>query len=174
MQNYLGRKSVNTEQEWRDTVKNIRSIVSFPEVKKAEEIAINKIQQYVLRYGSDNLAYGWSGGKDSIVLSEICMKAGINKGVFGTCDLEYPEFLRWATEHMPKGVEPVSCGKDMKWLERNQDMIIPDNNALKGRWYTITHRIAQKKYYDSKKLSGIILGRRRADGNFSKNGESSD
>lgn len=174
MRKQLGRKAVNTEQEWLETAKNIESIVSLGEIRHTEEKAIEKIKEYASCYGSDNLAYGWSGGKDSLVISRLCLKAGVKKGVFGTCDLEYPSFLNWVKQNIPYGVEPVSSGKDLMWLAKHQEMVFPDNNALKGKWYTITHRVSQKKYYDKRKLSGMILGRRKSDGNFTRNGESKD
>lgn len=161
----LKSKRSLTEQEWITAFNNSWKIVPFEHIQKIEASAIALVQKYISMYGANNLAYAWSGGKDSILISEICRKAGITQGMFGTCDLEYPEFQKWVNENIPSGVEPVSSGRDLEWLLERQDKIFPSDTKVRAWWFQNTHRVSQKKYYREKNLSGIFLGRRRIDGN---------
>ena len=62
-------------------------------------------------------AYAWSAGKDSLVLGEICEKAGIDQSVLVRCNLEYPAFIAWIEQNKPSNLEIINTGQDMEWLK---------------------------------------------------------
>lgn len=45
-------------------------------------------------------------------------------------------------------------------------MLFPQESATAGRWFSIVQHRAQREYFKAHELDIIILGRRRADGNF--------
>lgn len=174
MKRVLGRKKSISNTAWLSAVQNIESLITHEEVELREEQAIERIYACVSKYGAGNLAYGWSGGKDSIVLTHLCNAAGVSRGVFGTCSLEYPSFLQWVNENIPEGVEPEDSGRDIHWLARHMDMLFPTTSAMMAKWYAVTHHRSQRSYYKRNKLSGMILGRRDIDGNQTHGGEMVD
>jgi 3'-phosphoadenosine 5'-phosphosulfate sulfotransferase (PAPS reductase)/FAD synthetase len=113
------------------------------------------------------VAFAWSGGKDSLALQVIMRAAGIEECVFGmTRGLEYPAFLAWVTDHMPDGLEVIDNGWDMGWLARHPGMLFPRSADVAAKWFKGVQHVAQEKFYRSRGLDVLILGRRRDDGNF--------
>lgn len=110
--------------------------------------------------------YGWSGGKDSIVLGELCERAGIHDCVLVVCDLEYKAFVDWVNEHKPKGLEIINTHQDMEWLVKHPDMLFPQSSTNAAKWFHIVQHKGQTEYFKKHKLDMILLGRRRADGNY--------
>lgn len=113
------------------------------------------------------VAYAWSAGKDSQALRVVCEAAGVRDCVFGmTAGLEYPAMLRFVTENMPEGLTVDLAPLDLDWLARNPEMLFPRTAAIAGRWFKLIQHRAQDRYARARRLDRIILGRRRADGNF--------
>ena len=66
-----------------------------------------------------NIAYAWSGGKDSLVLQIIMEKMGINKGIAAISkELEYPSFLKFFYEHLPAGMEVRDMPVEFEYLKQ--------------------------------------------------------
>jgi hypothetical protein len=126
------------------------------------------------RCAGKRVAFGWSGGKDSIALSAVCREAGITKCVFGmTNHLEYPAWLQWVTDNMPEDLTVIKNSWDLNWLAANQDMLFPQSADVAGKWFKGIQHAAQAKYFADEQLDMILLGRRRIDGNFvGRDGES--
>ena len=73
----LGRKqSMKPDDEnlWWNVINNIEDYVSLEETEQATKIARERILQVTLGKKS---AYIWSGGKDSLVISDLCRNVGI-------------------------------------------------------------------------------------------------
>jgi 3'-phosphoadenosine 5'-phosphosulfate sulfotransferase (PAPS reductase)/FAD synthetase len=113
-----------------------------------------------------NAAFAWSGGKDSIALAAVCDLAGVPDCVLGITDLEYPAFLAWVTAHMPDRLEVINTGLDLDWLAANPGMLFPHNASVAAQWFARVQHTAQRQYYRRNQLDVILVGRRRADGNF--------
>lgn len=111
-------------------------------------------------------AFAWSGGKDSVALGHVCALAGVHECVMGICDLEYPAFLQWVTDHMPSRLEVINTGLNLEWLARHPAMLFPQTADLAATWFHKLQHRAQEQYYRSRKLDILILGRRLDDGNF--------
>ena len=86
--------------------------------------------------------------------------------MIGVCDLEYPAFAAWIEEHKPAGCEVINTHQDIDWLAKHQEMLFPKDSAAAGRWFSIVQHRAQREYFKAHELDVIILGRRRADGNY--------
>jgi 3'-phosphoadenosine 5'-phosphosulfate sulfotransferase (PAPS reductase)/FAD synthetase len=166
----LGRKQNINNEEWLHAVASIESLVSRDSIKKLAAETLKDIKKHIKGVNS---AYSWSGGKDSIVLSHLCQKAGITKSLCAVCNLEYPAFRRWIDENKPDGCEIVNTGQDLAWLSERQWMIFPDKSDVASRWYAVVQHHAQRQFCKDNDLDIMLLGRRRADGNFIGRGQNS-
>ena len=159
----LGRKQSISNDAWLEAVATIESAVSRRELDDLVAVTIEDIRATV---GQKKAAYAWSAGKDSIVLGELCEAAGVTDCMIGVCDLEYPAFMAWVNEHKPAGCEVINTHQDLDWLARHPDMLFPKDSAKAGRWFSIVQHREQAVYFKAHDLDIVILGRRRADGNF--------
>ena len=66
----------------------------------------------------------------------------------------------------PEGCEVINTHQGLDWLARHPEMLFPQNSAAAGRWFSIVQHRAQRIYAKAHNLDLIILGRRRADGNY--------
>jgi len=159
----LGRKQRISNQAWLDTVAQIKSLVSRSEIDRLAAETITDIKKKV---GNRAAAYGWSGGKDSIVLGALCERAGITKSVLAVCDLEYPEFMQWLEDNKPAGCEIINTGLDLDWLAARPRLLFPQDSATAAPWFSNVQHKVQAEYFKNQNLDILVLGRRRADGNF--------
>ena len=159
----LGRKQRIENADWLEAVEKIEDLVSKKDLDKLVKATAKEIKEQVKGH---KVAYAWSGGKDSLVLSSICENAGIHDSVFVHCNLEYPEFLNWCLENKPQGCEVINTGQDLNWLKEHPKMLFPTTSDLIGRWFGIVQHSGIRKYYKDHDLDMVILGRRRADGNY--------
>lgn len=159
----LGRKQRISNQDWLDAIKDIERSCSRSHINELTARTVAEIRQRCL---GKKTAYAWSGGKDSIVLGDLCEKAGVNQSVLVVCDLEYPAFLQWVAGNKPKGLEIVNTGQGLEWLSKHPEMLFPQKSDLAAKWFHIIQHRGQAIYYKKHALDFIILGRRKADGNF--------
>lgn len=144
----------------------MRAIESTVSRNAIDFLVATTVEEIRRRCKGRRAAFGWSGGKDSIALEHVCTLAGIEECVLVICDLEYPAFLRWTTENMPPRLEVVSTGQDIDWLAAHPEMLFPANANLAGRWFKAVQHTGQERFYRSRDLDVLLVGRRRADGNF--------
>lgn len=159
----LKRKQAMTNDAWASAMEHIEEAVSEQEVSSLFERTVDAIKSTI---GQKKAAYSWSGGKDSIALSAVCEAAGIDDCMGAICDLEYPAFLSWLNENAPKKCELVNTHQDLEWLSKHQDMIFPKDSATAAKWFSIVQHRAQRQYSQSHGFDVMLLGRRRADGNY--------
>ena len=163
MKTVLGRKQSVKNEDWLKAMEEIEELISREEVEEAVAAAVEDIRREI---AGKKAAYAWSGGKDSLVLAEICRMAGITDCMIAVCDLEYPAFTRWIEEHKPDGLETINTGQGLEWLKKHPEMLFPRDSQTAARWFSIVQHRAQAKYYKEHGLDMILLGRRRADGNY--------
>lgn len=163
MTNSLGRKQSIENKAWLIAMDKIEELVLKSELDKLIVETVNEIK---LQVAGKKAAYAWSGGKDSLVLSKICQMAGVMDCVLAVCDLEYPAFMNWIQEHKPERLEIINTGQDIRWLEKHPEMLFPRDSKTAARWFSIVQHKAQAQYYKAHQLDVLILGRRRADGNY--------
>lgn len=159
----LGRKQNMKNDAWLEAVANIEAVVSRQELDALVDTTVENIRA---KTSGKNAAYAWSAGKDSIVLSKLCEMAGITSSMIGVCNLEYPAFMKWVEENKPDGCELINTGQDLEWLSKHPEMLFPQNSTTTARWFSIVQHRAQREYFAAHDLDIIILGRRRADGNY--------
>ena len=162
MKRILGRKQSSSDARWIEAMNRIEELVSREELDIAVATAVESIKK--VSQGK-NVAYAWSGGKDSIVLSAICEAAGIKACMFAHTDLEYPAFLEWCLKNKPEKCEVVHIPYGLDWLAEHENMLFPKGKELQ-KWYQIVQRAAFTKYFFEHKLDMIIVGHRKADGNI--------
>ena len=159
----LGMKQRASNEAWLEAVQNIETLVGRDELDALVEKTVADIQE---KTSGKIAAYAWSGGKDSIVLGKICEMAGVNHSMIGICDLEYPAFLAWVQENKPDGCEVINTGQNLEWLSKHPEMLFPQDSETAARWFTIVQHRAQRIYAKKQNIDILILGRRRADGNY--------
>lgn len=163
MRQILGRKQSTNNSLWIEAVSQIEELVTLQELNEAVATVTSAIKK---TSEGKRTAYAWSGGKDSLVLADICQSIGITDCVFAHTELEYPVFFAWCMEHKPDGCEVINTGQDIEWLAKHPRMIFPGDASTVSRWYEIVQRTAIKRYFQSHNLDIIICGHRRADGNY--------
>ena len=158
---YLGRKQSSKNADWLYAMENIERLISREEVNDFAEKAVADVRR---ESAGIKAAYAWSGGKDSIVLGDICEKAGIETGYFAYSELDYPEFVCWCMEHKPDGVIPINTGYDLEWLSRHQNLIFAEGQ-LGQRWHIINQRGPFTDMFFDNGLDILVVGHRVIDGN---------
>lgn len=159
----LGRKQRISNSQWIAAIGNIESLVKKEALAPLVEKTVEDIKS---KTAGKNAAFAWSGGKDSLVLESICNLAGIKECVLVICDLEYRAFLQWVTDHMPEGLEVISTGQDLEWLRDHPHMLFPQDSKTAAQWFHIVQHRGQAIYYKENALDIMLLGRRKADGNY--------
>lgn len=160
----LGRKQRVTHEDFVSALARIEELVPRPVYESRLELAAAEVLSVCK---GKRAAFGWSGGKDALALQAVCRRAGVSECVLAMTDhLEYPEFLAWVTDHMPPGLTVLKNKWDLNWLAAHQDMLFPADATTAAKWFKGIQHWAQAKYFADKKLDLLLLGRRRADGNF--------
>lgn len=159
----LGRKQSITNEAWLTAAAEIETAVSREDLAALEAATIEEIKRET---EGKRAAYAWSGGKDSIVLGDLCEKAGVTSSLIGVCDLEYPAFMRWVEENKPAGCEVIDTEQDLDWLAKHPEMLFPRDSTKAARWFSIVQHRAQRIYFKNQNLDILVLGRRKADGNY--------
>ena len=159
----LGRKQRVRNQDFLDTLARIEEVVPRPVAMRVFTEAVREIRDYT---AGKRVAFAWSGGKDSLALQAVCYEAGVRECLFTMTDLEYPVFLAWVTDNMPDRLEVVNTGQNLEWLARHLDWLFPQNATAAGRWFKAVQHTGQEFFYRKRDLDMLLLGRRRADGNY--------
>lgn len=163
MKKVLGKKQSVNNTAWIEALNNIEELVMRDELDELVQSTVNDIRKAI---AGKKAAYSWSAGKDSIVLGEICRKAGVADCVLAIYDLEYPAFTNWIEEHKPENLEIINTGQNLEWLKKHPEMLFPQDSKTAARWFSIVQHRVQARYYKEHDLDLILLGRRRADGNY--------
>ena len=160
----IGRKQLGNNAGFQRAWEGIRSLVPRWYVDALVELAAQDTRQ--LCAGLDRVAYGWSGGKDSIALGIVMRAAGVDKGFCVLSDLEFTAFREWVMVNKPAHVAIERRSQiNLPWLAQHQQLLFPNDSATSLRWFVEVQRKGQKAFYDREGLQGVLLGRRKADGN---------
>lgn len=160
----IPKKQRSSQADWTGA---LVAAYEQPEHERAETLvteAAARLRRSVAPYGP--VAFGWSGGKDSQALRIVAAAAGVTDCCLVITDLEYPAFLAWATDHMPWGLSVVNVGLDLAWLAAHPEMIFPRDARQAGRWFSRVQSAGLRRYCQRERVGVLLLGRRRADGNF--------
>ncbi|MDE6905542.1 MAG: phosphoadenosine phosphosulfate reductase family protein [Lachnospiraceae bacterium] len=168
MGDVLGRKQRIKNSDWIEAIGKIEQMVSR---KDLDQLVNKTVKEIKKKTKGKKAAYAWSGGKDSLVLRDICCMAGITSCVLAICNLEYKAFIDWVEKNKPQELSVVNTGQDMKWLAAHPHMLFPQDSKYAARWFQIVQHRGQARYYKEKGLDMLLLGRRRADGNYVGKGD---
>ena len=168
MDSILGRKQRIKNSDWIDAFDKIEQLVTK---KELDQLVDKTIQDIKAKTKGKKAAYAWSGGKDSLVLGEICQRAGISSCVLVISNLEYKAFTQWVEDNKPPELSIINTGQDMKWLVAHSHMLFPQDSKYAAQWFHIVQHRGQAKYYKENNLDILLLGRRRADGNYVGKGD---
>ena len=108
--------------------------------------------------------YGWSGGKDSVVLEYILRPFGLH-GVCALTQLEYPIVEHFVQRFCPPLVKVVRTEHGIEWLKRNPRFLLPRDTRTKSEWYKIVQQNGLDDFAHERFASLVVTGRRRSDGN---------
>lgn len=81
MKSTIPRKQVAKNKDFAKAWQNIEQLVSRQEAQALVASTVNDIK---VKTAGQNVAYAWSGGKDSLALQYVCEQAGIHRCVFCT------------------------------------------------------------------------------------------
>lgn len=124
---------------------------------RLESKAKDDFAQLVSKFGNDFIL-GFSGGKDSIVVSHFAKQFGITKGCceYSFCFPRDKEQMVSISKQLGLDIEFFDSLSDA-WLERNPKYIFP-NTMDSGKFYSKRQQRTIKKY--AKGHVGLITGRR--------------
>lgn len=162
-QQILGRKQKISNDAWLEAMKQIEDLVSKSELDARVGQTVKDIMATT---NGKKAAVAWSGGKDSLVLADVCRQAGIEDSVLVVSNLEYSAFTEWVDRNKPPKLEIINTGQDIEWLVKHPQMLFPQDSNTAAQWFHIVQHRGQAKYYKAHELDMILLGRRRADGNY--------
>ena len=162
----IPKKQQATHEQFVAAMANIEQLVPRREFDDLLDATVSDVRRTLLTSRGAVPRYAWSGGKDSMALQLVMERAAVRECVLGMTDLEYPEFLRWVTQHMPDGLTVINTGLDLEWLERHPQMLFPRDADTASRWFALIQHRAQDRYVRAERATILILGRRAADGNF--------
>lgn len=163
MNKILGRKQRIKNKDLVEALGKIEELVT----KKDLDTHIKKtVAEIKKKTRGKKAAFAWSGGKDSLVLEKISQMTGIRPCVLVICNLEYPAFIEWVKVHKPPELKIINTGQDIKWLASHPQMLFPQKSKTAAQWFHIVQHRGQVKYYKEHELDIMLLGRRRADGNY--------
>lgn len=159
----IGRKQTTPNEDWICAYADIEKLFSKKALDALEAETLDAIRDTAK---DKKVAFAWSGGKDSIVLADLCEKAGITDSMFAHTDLEYPAFLAWCDVSKPKDCTVINTGQDLDWLAKHPEMLFPQDARTNYRWFQIVQQAGILKYIRDNDLDMIAVGHRKADGNF--------
>lgn len=159
----LGKKQRIGNEDWIRSMEIIEESVSRKDLDALVKKTVKEIKTITKE---KKAAVAWSGGKDSLVLAGICAMSGIEDSVLVVSNLEYPAFTEWVETNKPEKLTIINTGQDLAWLAKHPQFLFPQNSSIAAQWFHIVQHRGQAKYYKDNALDMLLLGRRRADGNY--------
>lgn len=111
------KRPTNSDYEWIKLYENSLNEVSEERTKFLEEQAIARITAV----NGLKACYGWSGGKDSVVIADLIKKSEIKaKPVIWRGINDYPAVSEWIDKNKPKGLKEIFIDKySLEYINKN-------------------------------------------------------
>lgn len=148
-QQILGRKQKISNDAWLEAMKQIEDLVPKSELDARVGQTVKDIMATT---NGKKAAVAWSGGKDSLVLADVCRQAGIEDSVLVVSNLEYSAFTEWVDRNKPPKLEIINTGQDIEWLVKHPQMLFPQDSNTAAQWFHIVQHRGQAKYYKAHEL----------------------
>lgn len=159
----LKSKGATLNNDFWEVFNNIEDYVSVQHMNQLITQTVLDIRTVI---GNDSAGYGWSGGKDSVVIDFLMSILGSYPSIVSiTGELEYPEMKSYILANLPDKCEVFDSGHTLDWLSKNQHWLFPKNAQELSRWYKVCQHKAQTTLNDRHRLKYVIVGRRKQDGN---------
>lgn len=147
--------------EWAYAFEHIEDFISRQEV-------VDRFQQTVeftaKTIRGHKCGFGWSGGKESVVLEDIMQRLGIKTCCIGfnSC-LSYPSFVRYVYSHMPQGCEVFDFAERINWKTMQEKGMEAFSDDLReySHWINISDRTAYPEFCKRNGIDMFIVGRRK-------------
>lgn len=165
MRQVLGKKQstkATDENKWWEVINDIENYVSLDEVKNAVDVAHKRILKMV---SNKKTMYAWSGGKDSLVISDLCNDVGINQCRCLITNLEFPVWLKYLRLNAPPNCEFINVGYDLDFMANHTELLFV-RGKLEQFWNINIRQKNYKKWLKEKNPELLIVGHRNIDGNF--------
>lgn len=160
------QKQKSRESDWERILSECDKTVSIDRLRELEQRAVRDIRRISK---TEKCAYGYSGGKDSVVLNELVKKSCVDILCFySLTSFEYPAMERFIKATAPSlAIELKTNDATIEFLNNHPQYLFPEETEKKIRSeYTKHWRAVPERYLHSKGYSSMITGRRIEDGNF--------
>ena len=144
-QQILGRKQKISNDAWLEAMKQIEDLVPKSEL---DERVGQTVKDIMATTNGKKAAVAWSGGKDSLVLADVCRQTGIEDSVLVVSNLEYSAFTECVDRNKPPKLEIINTGQDIEWLVKHPQMLFPQDSNTAAQWFHIVQHRGQAKYYN--------------------------
>jgi len=162
----MKRKQMEVNQTFLDIFENPGDYHSRREILSLVDQTALEVERLIAERRWTNMAYAWSGGKDSQALEMIMDKVGIKQSfIIVASALEYPAFNRWLPENSPPDLIIMETGLDLEWLAKHESWLFPTTHSMSAKWFKIIQWDNERRYYRDHQLDALFLGRRLDDGN---------
>lgn len=162
----LKRKHNNTQDSWIDGYNRSTDLYSESHMRSRMMQAAERLASL---QNKDDMFYGWSGGKDSVVLQRVCELAGVKNSVLGMCaePFEFPDMYDFCMKNKPFGCEVYTAQIDYDFLEKNPKYLFPYNYHDRRNMHPRLIIHASWEFFRKKTgCNTLILGHRVKDGNI--------
>lgn len=129
-----------------------------------------RTQKVIASVYDDNTVIGYSGGKDSLVLRDICEKS-LNRPCFITCfhENEFPSFIEWMQDTKPGNCAFVhDTSLSLDFLNSHLSYLFPHEKKERNAYVSVWQRPTYRWMQEHGKCK-IMTGKRKDDGNFCGN-----
>lgn len=167
----LGKKHTSNQEDWIKAWDDCIKIYSKDYINNLTEKSIQRFYNAVDKFNIDTsrMGYGWSGGKDSLVLGDILNKTVFGKDLKGFCvlyPLYFDSFIKYCEKNKPYNVDTYFFKKyDEKFINENPQFLFNENESMYNHYWGQLSRSVENDFYDNNNLDLIIFGRRTIDGN---------
>lgn len=155
------------ESDWKRAWLNAPVIFSHSYAEYIVDVAVNLVRRAASKY--KKLAWGWSGGKDSLALEIIMERADIDATpvvIRGRDEFQLAQVLDWHHKNIPEGSILIHHEIDFPMLKRKPELLFPEARYVPF-WVDMSFRKNWPKVCHKHGFDGIIVGHRTADGNWS-------
>ena len=167
----LGKKHITEQEDWLKAWDNCTNIYSKDYIDSLTEKSIKRLYDTIDKFNIDTsrMGYGWSGGKDSLVLGDILNKTVFGKDLKGFCvlyPLNFESFKKYCIENKPENTSIYFNTKyDIDFMNNNPEFFFSKTKDIYYKYWSGLWRKQENSFYKENNLDLVIFGRRTIDGN---------